>query len=121
MKNGLKGVTDAMVFCKSMKKGGPKPMIRDMKSFEVGGMTGTMGLQTANTTNTESSDSAKPPRWLSNIVTDVKRVVRKAKDNMQINSYLNKKNNNKPQKKHKSPGQRQQDAKNHKCTGVGCV
>lgn len=39
MKNGLKGVTDATVFCKSMKKGGPKPMIRSMKSFELGGMT----------------------------------------------------------------------------------
>lgn len=50
MKNGLKGVTDAMVFCKSMKKGNEKnQMIRSMKSYEVGGMTGTMGLQTANT------------------------------------------------------------------------
>jgi|688.fasta_scaffold30048_13 hypothetical protein len=39
MKNGLKGVTDATVFCKSMQKGGPKPMIRSMKSFELGGMT----------------------------------------------------------------------------------
>ena len=41
MKNGLKGITDATVFCKSMKKGGPAPMIRSMKSYEVGGMTDT--------------------------------------------------------------------------------
>lgn len=41
MKNGLKGVTDATVFCKSMKKGGPAPMIRSMKSYKVGGMTDT--------------------------------------------------------------------------------
>ena len=39
MKNGLKGVTDATVFCKSMQKGGPLPMIRSMKSYEVGGVT----------------------------------------------------------------------------------
>jgi hypothetical protein len=39
MKNGLKGVTDAMVFCKSMQKGGAKPMIRSMKSYSEGGMT----------------------------------------------------------------------------------
>lgn len=38
MKNGLKGVTDATVFCKSMKKGGPAPMIRSMKSYAEGGM-----------------------------------------------------------------------------------
>ena len=43
MKNGLKGVTDAMVFCKSMQKGGPKPMIRSMKSYEVGGATEQCG------------------------------------------------------------------------------
>lgn len=42
MKQGLKGVTDATVFCKSMKKGSPAPMIRSMKSYEVGGMTDTM-------------------------------------------------------------------------------
>jgi hypothetical protein len=61
MKNGLKGVTDATVFCKSMQKGGPKPMIRDMKSFEVGGKTGLQASGAA------SADSAKPPRWLRNI------------------------------------------------------
>jgi hypothetical protein len=38
MKNGLKGVTDATVFCKSMQKGGAKPMIRSMKSYAEGGM-----------------------------------------------------------------------------------
>lgn len=42
MKNGLKGVTDATVFCKSMQKGGPAPMIRSMKSYNVGGVTDTM-------------------------------------------------------------------------------
>lgn len=41
MKHGLKGVTDATVFCKSMQKGGPAPMIRSMKSYEVGGITDT--------------------------------------------------------------------------------
>lgn len=91
MKNGLKGVTDAMVFCKSMKKGNEKnQMIRSMKSYEVGGMTGTMGLQTANT---ESSDSAKPPRWLRNL-----------KRNM---SNMKLRNN--------------QKSSRHRCTGVGCV
>ena len=39
MKNGLKGVTDATVFCKSMQKNSPKPMIRSMKSYAQGGMT----------------------------------------------------------------------------------
>jgi hypothetical protein len=39
MKHGLKGVTDATVFCKSMQKGGPAPMIRSMKSYAEGGMT----------------------------------------------------------------------------------
>jgi hypothetical protein len=39
MKNGLKGVTDATVFCKSMQKGGAKPMIRSMKSYAEGGVT----------------------------------------------------------------------------------
>jgi hypothetical protein len=43
MKNGLKGVTDATVFCKSMQKGGAKPMIRSMKSYEVGGATEQCG------------------------------------------------------------------------------
>ena len=41
MKHGLKGVTDATVFCKSMQKGGSKPMIRSMKSYAEGGMTST--------------------------------------------------------------------------------
>jgi hypothetical protein len=57
MKNGLKGVTDATVFCKSMKKGGPKPMIRSMKSFELGGMT---GLQSPNAASAESDCSGWP-------------------------------------------------------------
>ena len=35
MKNGLKGVTDATVFCKSMKKGGPAPMIQSMKKMQL--------------------------------------------------------------------------------------
>ena len=39
MKNGLKGVTDATVFCKSMKKGGPASMIQPMKKYSTGGMT----------------------------------------------------------------------------------
>ena len=42
MKHGLKGVTDATVFCKSMQKGGPAPMIRSMKSYEVGGAADAM-------------------------------------------------------------------------------
>lgn len=43
MKNskGLRGATDAMAYCKSMQKGGPKPMIRSMKSYEMGGQSGT--------------------------------------------------------------------------------
>ena len=41
MKNGLKGVTDATVFCKSMQKNSPKPMIRSMKSYAEGGSTDT--------------------------------------------------------------------------------
>ena len=40
MKNGLKGVTDATVFCKSMQKGGPKAMIQPMSKYMAGGMTG---------------------------------------------------------------------------------
>ena len=39
MKNGLKGVTDATVFCKSMKKGGAASMIQPMKKYAAGGMT----------------------------------------------------------------------------------
>ena len=42
MKNGLKGVTDATVFCKSMKKGGPAPMIQPMSKYMAGGATGEM-------------------------------------------------------------------------------
>jgi hypothetical protein len=43
MKNskGLRGATDAMAYCKSMQKGGPKPMIRSMKSYEMGGQSET--------------------------------------------------------------------------------
>ena len=117
MKNGLKGVTDATVFCKSMKKGGPKPMIRDMKSFEIGGATGLQASGAA------SSDSAKPPRWLRDIGTDIKRGIRKIKNNMQINSYQNSKSKN---TRSKSPGnsklRNQQKSENHKCTGAkGCI
>jgi hypothetical protein len=57
MKNGLKGVTDATVFCKSMQKGGPKPMIRSMKSYSAGGVT---GLQSPNTASAESDCSGGP-------------------------------------------------------------
>ena len=50
MKNqGLKGVTDATTFCASMKKGGAKPMIRSMKSFEMGGTTNSMGAGVMST------------------------------------------------------------------------
>jgi hypothetical protein len=87
MKNGLKGVTDAMVFCKSMKKGGPKAMIQPMSKYMAGG---TAGLQVAET---ESADSAKPPRWLRNL-----------KRNM---SNMKLRNN--------------QKSSRHRCTGVGCV
>jgi len=115
MKNGLKGVTDATVFCKSMQKGGPKPMIRDMRSYEVGGTTGL-----------QATDTAKPPRWLRDIGTDIKRGIRKIKNNMQINSYQNSKSKN---TKSKSPGggnynklRNQQKSQNNKCTGgKGCV
>jgi hypothetical protein len=57
MKHGLKGVTDATVFCKSMKKGGPAPMIRSMKSYEVGGVT---GLQSPNAASAESQCTGGP-------------------------------------------------------------
>ena len=43
MKNGLKGVTDATVFCKSMQKGGSAPMIRSMKRYELGGAMDSAG------------------------------------------------------------------------------
>ena len=61
MKNGLKGVTDATVFCKSMKKGGPKAMIQLMSKYMAGG---TAGLQVADS---QSADSAKPKDWLRNL------------------------------------------------------
>ena len=48
MKNGLKGVTDAMVFCKSMQKCGPAPMIKSMKKYEEGGMTSMDSSYDAN-------------------------------------------------------------------------
>jgi len=58
MKNGLKGVTDATVFCKSMKKGNEKnQMIRSMKSYEVGGVT---GLSSPATMSAESDCSSGP-------------------------------------------------------------
>jgi hypothetical protein len=53
MKNGLKGVTDATVFCKSMKKGGPAPMIRSMKSYAAGG---------AASASAECAGANKPPK-----------------------------------------------------------
>lgn len=34
---GLKGTTDALAHCATMKKGGPAPMIRSMKSYQMGG------------------------------------------------------------------------------------
>jgi hypothetical protein len=46
MKNGLKGVTDATVFCKSMQKGGSASMIKSMKSYEVGGATDDSCMET---------------------------------------------------------------------------
>jgi hypothetical protein len=72
MKNGLKGVTDATVFCKSMKKGGTSPMIRSMKSYEVGGVTGL---------DMPSSDTGAnwPPKWMKNI-----------KRNMEYNKLRNR-------------------------------
>ena len=55
MKHGLKGITDATVFCKSMKKGGDKNQImRSMRSYELGGMTSTMGLQSPNAVSAET-------------------------------------------------------------------
>lgn len=60
MKNGLKGVTDATVFCKSMKKGGEKnQMIRSMKSYAAGGVT---GLQSPNAASAESECSGSKPK-----------------------------------------------------------
>jgi hypothetical protein len=66
MKNtGLKGATDAMHYCKSMQKGGPKPMIRSMKSFEVGGATGL-----------DMNDSADPGRKIRKVIRKVKNAIR---------------------------------------------
>ena len=61
MKNqGLKGVTDATQFCKSMyAKGGTankNQIIRSMKSYEVGGTTGMM------LNNTMSEEMCGPGR-----------------------------------------------------------
>jgi hypothetical protein len=58
MKNGLKGITDATVFCKSMKKGNEKnQMIRSMKSYMTGGAT---SLSSPNTATSESDCSGGP-------------------------------------------------------------
>lgn len=59
MKNGLKGVTDATVFCKSMKKGGPKAMIQPMSKYMAGGTT---GLQSPNAVTSESECSGSKPK-----------------------------------------------------------
>jgi hypothetical protein len=60
MKNGLKGVTDAMVFCKSMKKGnGKNQIMRSMKSYAAGGVT---GLQSPNAVTSESECSGSKPK-----------------------------------------------------------
>lgn len=57
MKHGLKGVTDATAFCKSMQKSGSAPMIRSMKRYEVGGIT---GLQSPGMMSTESDSNCWP-------------------------------------------------------------
>jgi|688.fasta_scaffold898229_2 hypothetical protein len=58
MKNGLKGVTDATVFCKSMKKGNDNnQIIRSMKSYNVGGVT---GLQSPNAVAAETESECWP-------------------------------------------------------------
>jgi len=58
MKKGLKGVTDATVFCKSMKKGGENNQImRSMKSYNVGGVT---GLQSPNAVAAETESECWP-------------------------------------------------------------
>lgn len=59
MKNGLKGVTDATVFCKSMKKGGPAAMIQPMSKYMAGGTT---GLQSPNAVTAESECSGSKPK-----------------------------------------------------------
>jgi hypothetical protein len=61
MKNGLKGVTDATVFCKSMKKGNEKnQMIRSMKSYEVGGATSLSSPAAASAENECAKWPKKP-------------------------------------------------------------
>jgi len=57
MKNGLKGVTDATAFCKSMKKGGPAAMIQPMSKYMAGGVT---GLSSPNAAASESDCSGGP-------------------------------------------------------------
>jgi hypothetical protein len=59
MKNGLKGVTDATVFCKSMRKGGPAAMIQPMSKYMAGGTT---GLQSPNAVTSESECSGSKPK-----------------------------------------------------------
>lgn len=67
MKNGLKGVTDATVFCKSMKKGGAASMIQPMKKYAAGGMT-QMGA------SMESTGPIK--KKLKKIVRNVKNAIK---------------------------------------------
>lgn len=67
MKNGLKGVTDATVFCKSMQKGGAKPMMRSMKSYAEGGMT-------------ESSRPGPFARKVKKVMRKVKNAIKNADD-----------------------------------------
>ena len=57
MKHGLKGVTDATVFCKSMQKGGPAAIIQPMSKYMVGGVT---GLQSPNEASAESQCTGGP-------------------------------------------------------------
>jgi ribosomal protein L21E len=63
MKNskGLRNATDAIHYCKSMQKGGPQPIIKSMKSYEVGGV---MGVQ--------MNDSADPGRKIRKAIRKVK-------------------------------------------------
>jgi len=117
MKKGLKGITDATVFCKSMKKGGTTPMIRSMKSYDVGGAT---GLSMANTNTSESSSqsnmSADPPRWFKRL----KRSIKKVKNQMEYNR--SKSSPSKPSKPGHNKAREQQNSKNHRCTGkIGCI
>jgi len=41
--NGLKGVTDAMQYCKSMMKSKGGSIMQPVKKYELGGMTGDPG------------------------------------------------------------------------------